>query len=442
MKKTSVIIIAVLTAFSMLCACGEVNGTDGVPASSGSEESAVSTEAVSTTIKDAEERNETSAESNKNKPGLLKRLLGGKTGANGKEYREYNAYDEDRIIDGFNYHYEEGLTHTFIAYKNGDETWLFDPSEAYFSKIDPDGLCEVEAGKAYTLTYDVQHKTGGIAGVHESYLLNVDSCEPVEISSLFNEGIGYVGIWNGRQTRGEALSFAASGQKGSRFICVNTGDGYTLYQEDGSVLHFDENRQVAIPYDTVEETREEFKLPIGFSVLCNKGVTDEQIIGAITSGNLSENKDLFLIGSCSDGEKYSFAAECAGVDANTVPFYESETAPAEGFRKVITMAEFERGITAEEAGLPEDVFYIAETEWHSDKDYYGRFHDGEELYPYSRGILILGGDFTDSDMLYMDDNARFCVANRSSDGTHARDHHMNYAIISVRQEYLDLIPQG
>lgn len=449
MKKSGAMLISILAA-ALLCSCGDTGDTDGspAPASAGSDKPAAATTAdINET--ETSSANETSAVAKESKEGsdssagLPKKLSGVKTGANGREYREYNA-DDDCIIDGFNYRYEEGLTHSFFAFDKDGETWLFDPSSDYFTEIDPDGLCEFEAGKAYTLTYDVQHKTGGIAGVHESYLLNVESCEPADISSFFEQKVGYVGIWNGRQTHGRELAYASSGQRGNGFICVRVGDGYNVYKEDGSELHFDEDRQVIVPYSTVEETREEFNLPIGFSVLCNKGVTDEQIISAITSGRLSENKDIFLIGSCSDSGKCTYAAECAGIDANSVPFYEAEneTDPEEGFRRVITMADFERGITAEEAGLPEDVFYIAETEWKCDRDDYRRFKDGEERYPYSRGILILGGSFLDSDMLYMDEDARFCVTNSENIiGTRSTDHHMNYAIISIRQEYLDLIPQ-
>lgn len=450
MKKNGTMLISLLAA-ALLCSCGDTGGTDSTPASAGSEKPAATTAAMinesepeSSSVSEETAVVKESEKSTDSSPGLLKNIFGGKTGANGREYREYDAYDDDCIIDGFNYHYEEGLTHSFFAFNKDGETWLFDPSSDYYTEIDPDGVCEFEAGKAYTLTYDVQHITGGVAGVHESYLLNVESCEPADISSFFEQKVGYVGIWNGRQTHGGELAYAASGQKGNGFICVRVGDGYTVYKEDGSELHFDEDRQVIVPYSTVEETREEFNLPIGFSVLCNKGVTDEQIISAITSGRLSENKDIFLIGSCSDSGKCTYAAECAGIDANSVPFYEAEaeTDPEEGFRKVITMEDFERGISSEEAGLPEDVFYIAETEWKCDRDDYRRFKDGKERYPYSRGILILGGSFLDSDMLYMDEDARFCVTNRENIiGTRSTDHHMNYAIISIRQEYLDLIPQ-
>ena len=461
-SKINTILIAALTAASMLCSCGSVDDTNGSAGSDNTEKPSASTSAeikTEPTESSASEETTTSAEksspeaetensSDKSKPGLLQRLFGRKKTASGRDaYRESNAYDDDVIIDGFNYRYEVDRTDTFIAFNKDGEAWLFDPSRPYYSGIDPEGLCEVEPGKAYTLTYDIQYVTGGIAGVHEMYLLDVESCEPAEISSFFKPGgAAYGGLFNARQISSESagdIYYVSSGQKGNQFICVNTGDGYTLYKEDGSVLHFDDVRQVAVPYNTVEETRKEFKLPIGFRVLCQKSVTDEQIISGITSGRLSENKDIFLLGSCSESGICADAPECAGVKENTVPLFESESPdPEDGFRKVITMADFERGITAEEVGVPEDVFYIAQTQWISDRDYYGRYSDGKERYPYSRGILILGGSFLDSDMLFMDNDARFCVANRENIiGTRSTDKHMNYAIISVRQEYLDLIPQ-
>ena len=435
MKKAAIFLTAILSAAMLLSSCGDVGAENGA-ASGGKDDTSAGTSA-----NDGEESAGTTE--NSSKPGLLKSLFGGKVGDNGKEYKNYDDYDKYGIIDGFSYSTEEDVTSTFIAYKQGDETWLLYPGNGYYNDYDPSGLCEVEPGRIYTITYDVQHRSGGEAGVSESEFLKIMSCEESDPSALFAGVISSQNIWNCRQTHNSRfphMPYFASGQTGHRFVGVDTGDSYKVYFEDGSVRSFDEDRQVSIPFSSVEMT--DGSTGIGFRVLCSKGVTDDEITDRIKAGTLTENSDILLIGSCGDRSETYYVPDCAGVDEHTVPFYESGTEPEEGFRKVITMADFERDITPEEAGVPEDVFEIARTIWYSDKTDYRRFHDGEERYPYNRGIMILGGDFIDSDILYMDDNARFCIANRESIiGHHSTDAHMNYAIFSVRQEYLDMFPQ-
>ena len=151
-------LISILAA-ALLCSCGDTGDTDGspAPASADSDKPAAAT-AADINETETSSANETSAVAKESKEGsdssagLPKKQSGVKTGANGREYREYNA-DDDCIIDGFNYRYEEGLTHSFFAFDKDGETWLFDPSSDYFTEIDPDGLCEFEAGKAYTIIY-------------------------------------------------------------------------------------------------------------------------------------------------------------------------------------------------------------------------------------------------------------------------------------------------
>ena len=453
MKKVHISrILAAMTAALMMAGCGDISDNAGgagtaiedTGAVTMSQSGAESSSPAETTAASAESEKtveETTTASKSEKSGgdgiggLIKSIFNG-----GEEYRNYN----DDVIDGFCYRTEEEVTRTFIGFRqdNNDTTMLLDPT-SYFGVCDPHGKCDVEPGKAYTITYDVQHVTGGVGGIHESYFLKVYSCTEADISAFFDQGVNYCNLFDARQTTDRG--FIVSGQTGHRFICMNTGDGYTLYKEDGSITHFDEDRLVIIPYETCEEEREDFKYPIGFRVLCNKGVTDEQIIDGLKNGDLSANKDIFLLGTCSGyGEnRCADAAECAGINEHSVPFYDGEADTVEPFRKVITNEEFEHGITFEEAGLPEDVFDIARTQWDSEKNYYTRFRDGEELYPFKRGVVILGGDFLDSDILFLDDNARFCIANSEpvQNGTHSGDKPMHYVIFTVRGEYLDMFPQ-
>ena len=365
-------------------------------------------------------------------------------GKDGEVYKNYNEHDTKGIVDGFCYNTEEGVTHTFLCYMNSNgEPWLFDPSTFYFSEYDPNEKCCVEPGKAYTITYDVQHKTGGEAGVRESYLLKVDSCEQADVSVLFKQSISNIHIWDYRNTLSESsgkLSCAACGQKGNRFLIVFDGTEYKVFQEGGTNLHFARDKQVSIPFETEENGH---KTEIGFRVLCSDTVSDERIINGIKNGTLSEDSDIFFLGTCSDRQtqQIDYANECAGVNEYNLQYFRLESEPEAGFRKVITCEQFEQGITAEQAGLPDDVFRNAENIWKSEKGYHSRFRDGAERYPYKRGILIFGGSFTGKEKLFMDDNARFIMAEDDTSAPAANADY-NYAMISVRGEYLSLLPMN
>ncbi|MBP3271442.1 MAG: hypothetical protein J6M17_04345 [Ruminococcus sp.] len=361
-----------------------------------------------------------------------------------KDGKVYKNYIEENVCDGFCYDTEENVTGIFAAYMNGNgETWLLSPGDNYFSEFDPDGLCDIEAGKIYNITYDVQHTTGGEAGVRESKLLKVTSCEQADPSEMFAQTVDYLGISNEREVAPERYNisdFFASGQYGSRFVALDKGDGYIVYKEDGSVITFDTDKQVIIPFETAEVSDE--AINIGFRVLCNNGVTDDRIIEAIKDGNIAENDDIFFLGSCSDrSDNIVNAAECAGISSASVKFFNSEFPPDEEFRMVITNEQFESGITAEELGISSDVFQAAKEEWEYGKyDPSLRFGVDGGSYSYDRCVLIIGGSFAEDSMPFMDDNARFCIANSrpyAADGSDSSANY-NYAVLSVRQEYDDM----
>ena len=355
------------------------------------------------------------------------------TEKNTEAYMNYNEYDKLGVVDGFCYHTEQGLTRTFISYMNEiGEVWLCDPSDNYFSEYDPKDKCRIEPGKAYTITYDVQHITGGEAGVRESYFLKVDSCEQTDVSKLFAQGVTDLNIWDCRHIAPAdygKVNYAASGMTVNRFIMIYDGKQYTVFKEDGSVQHFDEIKQVTIPFATAEKND---SAPIGFCVLCNQNVSDERVINSLKSGKRANDSDIFFLGSCNAwGENPTeYADEAAGVSETSIKYFKLDSPAEPGFRKIITNEQFEQGITAEEMGLPEIVYTQAMYMWMDEKEYS----------PYSRGILILGGEFTVKDTLYMDDNARFILAADNSAKCEG-DTVFNYAMFPVRSEYLSLFPQ-
>lgn len=357
------------------------------------------------------------------------------------EYLNYNDYDRHGVVDGFCYETEEGVTRTFISYVNGNgEVWLCDPSDHYFSEYDPKGKCSIEPGKAYTITYDVQHKTGGEAGVRESYFLKVDSCVQTDVSALFAQGVADLYLWGCRRAEPAGYKnggYAASGKIGNRFIIVYDGAQYTVFREDGSVLHFDAVKQAAIPFDTAEQNDH---APIGFSVLCSQNVTEERIIRELKNGTLSNDREIFFLGSFQEWRENptEYADKAADVSETKVKRFQLEPPAEPGLRKVITNEMLEQGITAEEIGLPESVCRQAMYLWMNEKE--DAHRPGNET-EYTRGILILGGEFTAKDTLFMDDNARFILAADEQGAKREDDTVFNYAMISVRSEYLSILPQ-
>lgn len=361
-----------------------------------------------------------------------------------EEYMNYNEYDRLGVVDGFCYQTEQGQTRTFISYMNGNgSVWLCDPSDNYFSEYDPKDKCSIEPGKAYTITYDVQHITGGEGGVRESYFLKVDSCEQTDVSKLFAHGVTNLNMWGCRYIAPAdygKISYVASGMTGNRFIMIYDGKQYTVFIEDGSVLHFNEIKQVTIPFETADKND---SAPIGFCVLCNQNVTEKRVINSLKSGKLANDSDIFFLGSCKTwGEGATeYADEAAGVNETNIKCFRLDFPAESGFRKIITNEQFEQGITAEEMGLPESVYTQAMNIWMSAKEDALRSSNGKERSSYSRGILILGGKFTVKDTLFMDDNARFILAADTQSEKHDGDTVFNYAMISVRSEYLSLVPQ-
>ena len=98
MKKNGTMLISLLAAASLLCSCGDTGGTDSTPDSAGSDKPGAPTAAMinesepesssvseeTAVVKESEKSTDSSA-------GLLKNIFGGKTGANGREYREWES---------------------------------------------------------------------------------------------------------------------------------------------------------------------------------------------------------------------------------------------------------------------------------------------------------------------------------------------------------------
>ena len=65
----------------------------------------------------------------------------------------------DKGTDSFVYHTERKQTETFIAFTSrSGATLLYPMNSKKHNVYDPDGLCDVESGKAYTITYDIHRK--------------------------------------------------------------------------------------------------------------------------------------------------------------------------------------------------------------------------------------------------------------------------------------------
>lgn len=200
--------------------------------------------------------------------------------------------------------HEKTCRHTY----HSERPCLFDPSAEVYRDYCPDDWREIEPGKIYTVTFDVLHLPSFRADFNfsTSFMTEVSSFEHADASALFAQGAGTGPKWKPRHVpkigQGK-LAFTACGDEQNRFICVDTGSGYDVLLEDGSVLHFDDDRGIVTPPSekTAEASegcthKEGSRKLSGYRVLCNDNTTNEQIISEIENGTLSENKDIFLIG--------------------------------------------------------------------------------------------------------------------------------------------------
>ncbi len=115
-------------------------------------------------------------------------IMGSSASSGGMAHKDDHTYTKDGIVyknycedvcDGFCYETKENVTGVFIVGSNGI---IYSLDDDYFTEFDSAALLNGYGLKPHDfikLTYDVQYKTGGEAGVREASLLKVTACNTI-----------------------------------------------------------------------------------------------------------------------------------------------------------------------------------------------------------------------------------------------------------------------
>ena len=299
-----------------------------------------------------------------------------------KDGKLYKNYSED-ICDGFCYSTEENDDAILYVI---DRDNAFSLENVFGGKCKTMGLLDkynVKAGDFVEVSFDVQHISGGEAGISESELLKVYSCNTIPYSDAMKNGfITDRGIWHGRSVSGAGFDVLSYNKNGEKFFCAKEKGKFKVYTETSETA-FDEVRSVEIPV-TPKDTAKAEKIAV--MVLCNKKVSDEDVINALKNGSFTQNPDIMLIGFASKN-----GIQTAETFANAQYHYLDTAEPSDDCRILITSGMFENGVTAEEAGLPDEVFENAYEFWKNMRGSYDRTINFMPDDEYDRDVVVFGG---------------------------------------------------
>lgn len=356
----------------------------------------------------------------------------------GKPY--INRNEQLVVTDGFKYWTEENQTDNFIAYKNSKgETVLYVMREGKSSPYSTDGLCDVTPGKAYTITYDSQHVTGGVAGVHEYYFLTVYSCEECSYDRLFENGIS----WNSDWVEDYPI---IGGRDGSRFVALKGAfGGYDVFTEMSGKLHFNQIREVMVPL-TVNGRAEELQI----NVFCNWVLSNDYIINKMVTRKY-ENEKKFVFMDCYHTDIYDKTSDynCDTFEKlatgskyyrNDFKFYIDEgEKPAEG-RRLITYEEM-ASMTAEELGLEDWLYNNIYYGWKDREKGRESVCNEEGGPPRKCDVLIFTGNFERDTFINYDKNLRLEVIGSVPLDEDAGEGAFQYYILFLNSDFNDFLPQ-
>lgn len=356
----------------------------------------------------------------------------------GKPY--INESPPPGLKDGFNYWTEENQTDNFIAYKNSKgEVMLYIMREGKISPYSPDGLCDVKPGKAYTITYDAQMKTGGVGGVHDYYFLTVYDCKECSYEKLFENGYSWT-------TDLESEFTMAGGLEGEAPYVVfkSSFGGYDVYSAKNGKVHYSSKREIIYPVE-INGVKSELQ----FNVFCNWTLSDRYITNKLINREYEDDPKFVLI-DCyhSYGNPETTYADYDTLEefASGSKFYKnsfrfsSDKIPEEG-KRLITYEEMETK-TAEELGLEPWIYDGLYKGWADRAN--GRLSDyNEDGGPAKKcDILIFTGNFPRDTHIYYDKDLRLYVVGSCPMNEDAGENSFNYYVVFIRTEFNELFPQG
>ena len=356
----------------------------------------------------------------------------------GKPY--INKSSAPGVTDGFDYWTEENQTDNFIAYKNNKgEVVLYIMREGKISPYSTDGLCNVTPGKAYTITYDAQMKTGGVAGVHDYCFLTVYDCKECSYEKLFENGYSWNSDWENEFPMTGGLEGEAP------FVAIKSSfGGYDVFSAKNGKVHYSSMREITYPVE-INDVKSELQ----FNVFCNWTLSDRYIKDKLINREYEDDPKFVLI-NCyhSDDELATTDYDFDTLEkfASGSKFYNNEfrfssdKIPEEG-RRVITYEEMATK-TAEELGLEPWIYSGLYKGWADRAN--GRSSDfNEDDGPAKKcDILIFTGNFARDSHIYYDKDLRLYVVGSCPMNEDAGEYSFNYFVVFIRTEFNDLFPQG
>ena len=188
----------------------------------------------------------------------------------------------DKGTDSFVYHTERKQTETFIAFTSrSGATLLYPMNSEKHNVYDPDGLCDVESGKAYTITYDIQFITGGMGGTYQAFFLAVYDWKEVPIDDALFEN-GFADTVNGPMYLFNKFGFYV----GPDYVALFCGDGsFDVYSKENGKQHFAHYSQVKKKVRVNDQSE---PIEMQFNVFRNDDITDEYIIDCIRNNKTKD----------------------------------------------------------------------------------------------------------------------------------------------------------
>jgi len=355
----------------------------------------------------------------------------------GKPYLNY--YDGG--ADGFVYHTEEKQTDNFIAFTDrSGNLRLYLVSGEKYGVYYTEGLCTVDPGEIYKITYDVQIQSGGFGGDYNGYLLAVYSCAPVSTDDLFKNGYAESNFGNIYEFQYEGYYEAPD------FVAFISNDGgYDVFSPGHGKIHYDEYREVKFDLEVYDQFYKPIEME--FNVLCNNDLTDESIIECLLTAKDPEGRFLYLNdyhpGEYMERTDY-FSIERAAVEFNfreNLLYVQADEKSDERTRRVICWEDMTEK-TAEELGLEPEVYEKIYKRW----AYLKHGNQTQVIFERTKtefhyDVLLFGGDLNDFATVEFGNDFRLYLSEDSYlyyDATRPR---YQYVALFIRHEFNELIPQ-
>ena len=355
----------------------------------------------------------------------------------GKPYLDERP--EGHVADGIIKSYEINVTANFVCYTDKKGKTMLAQISRNGYEVDPDGLCDVKPGNIYKIRYDIQYISGGIGGGSNHYFLCVYECKTIEPEELYEEDyFPFAGYWD---NDGELEKPMYSHVNDPYIVLPDyEGEGYIVYSKRLGKLHFDEFREIELPIQLYERDEPDI---LQLNVICNRGVTDDQIFKSLLSGEPSDGKDFLFYDtwrSIVDSRDYvdsfdSFDRTASGRFFMDHCVITSSEEPQPGRKRIITYDDLLSGKPPQELGLPDDMYNQIYKTW----DALTEERTVRRQLPHYDVILFDGpfehGSFPEYDgtlKIYLTTNGNPQKEPQPDD---------NYVAVFVRHEFIQAIPQ-